>query len=177
MINWIKYMMKHWFIIFGWCLAKQSQINNSRQTETRRPTGQLVVFREGWLCESPSVTAVSSQRPPAQLNHLLTYITAPRPRPPLCVYSPNPFLQQMTGSPTEPVRRSWLRCITMRAHPIMQRGKEANLVAAQLSTQRHLRRHSADPTGGGGAGQGCYITGWEGLTARRQRRMEAGSTN
>lgn len=98
--------------------------------------------------------SVSSRRPPAQLNHLLTYITAPGPRPPPCVYSPNPFLQQMTGSPTEPVRRSRPRCITTRAHPIMRRGEAANLVAAQLSTQRQLRRHSADPAGGGGAGLG-----------------------
>lgn len=122
---------------------------------------KLVVFREGRLCKSLSVRAVSSRRTLAQLNHLLTYIIAPGPHPLLCVYSPNPFLQQMTGSPTEPARRFQLSCITMRAHPIMQREKEANLVAALLSTQRQLQRlHSADLASCGGAGHGCYITGW-----------------
>lgn len=107
-------------------LGDVKQIKAKSIITGKSPTGQLLAFCEGSLCESPSlcdVTVVTASLPPptppppVQLNHLLTYISGPRPL--LRVYSPNPFPQQMTGSPSEPVRCSRLRCVTVRAHPIM----------------------------------------------------------
>lgn len=80
--------------------------------------------------------SVSSRRTLAQLNYLLTCVIAPWPLPLLCVYTLNPFLQQMTGSPTEPVWRFQLSCITMlgASHHAAREGGQSGGGPAQHAT-------------------------------------------